>query len=86
VGFVPEGPEIWIADGNRNRIVVVPLMGGTPRPFLIGDAVNVTWSPDGSQLAYFTSDGDPLIVADAKGGNGREICRSTTTSSSRTGR
>jgi len=68
VGFSPDG-EIWI-NGTRDRpLVLMPLMGGTPRPFLSKDAVNVTWSPDASRLVYFTYTGDPLIVADRKGDN-----------------
>jgi Tol biopolymer transport system component len=72
VGFVPEGPEVWISDANR-RLEVMPLMGGPRRAFLEQSAVNVTWSPDGSRLAYFTSEGDPLIVADGRGGNRHPI-------------
>ncbi len=45
----------------------MPTLGGEPRPYLEG-AAEVTWSPDGSQLAYHTAlPGDPLFIGDGKG-------------------
>jgi Tol biopolymer transport system component len=76
VGFSPDGPEVWV-NGTvfppQSRVVLIPLMGGTPRRFLPEDSVNVAWSPNGSQLVYFTMRDDPLIVADAKGNNSHVI-------------
>jgi Tol biopolymer transport system component len=54
-------------------VVLIPLMGGPPRRFLPEDTVNVAWSPDGLRLVYFTFNGDPLILADAKGNTIKEI-------------
>ena len=51
VGFSADGSEIWGHGGNRLRLR--PLTGGPPRAFLTDNAVNVAWSPDGSQLVYF---------------------------------
>jgi TolB protein len=50
-------------------------LGGAPRKLLEG-MQGVQWSPDGKLLAYIlpgSSVGDTLIVADADGGNAREI-------------
>jgi Tol biopolymer transport system component len=56
------------------RLRLMPLMGGTPRPFLPDGAGTVVWSPDRSRLAFFTvANGDPIFVADGTGGNPRRI-------------
>jgi len=84
VGFSADGSEVWIAGKSSPkqpepvplmiRLRLVSLMGGAPRPFLSERAINVTWSHDGHQLAYFTNEpGDPISVADATGGNARVI-------------
>ncbi len=76
MGFSPDGAEIWLA-GNvpgRRRLRLMPLMGGTPRPFLRDHAVHVAWSPDASRLVFHTGDpGDPMFVADRTGANARQI-------------
>ena len=57
-----------------NQTRLVPLIGGEPRPFLSGNAIHPSWSPDGASLVYFRAvDGDPLYIADRSGGNAREI-------------
>src|SRR5262245_23220417 len=73
VGFSADGSEIWGHGGNRLRLR--PLTGGAPRAFLSDDAVNVAWSPDRTQLVYFSFPTDPLFVADSTGGNAREILK-----------
>ena len=76
VGFTGDGSEVWLSGGasGGNRLRLLPLLGGTPRAFLEEHAVNVAWSHDGKRLVSFTFDpGDPLSVADASGGNPRQI-------------
>jgi len=74
-GFSGDGSEIWLHDADQmNPVQIMPLMGGTPHPFLAARSVNVAWSPDGSRLVYHTSiDGDPMFVADRNGANARQI-------------
>jgi serine/threonine protein kinase/Tol biopolymer transport system component len=78
-GFSPDGSEIWLSGSAANkRLRLIPLMGGTPRPFLADHAVNVAWSPDGAHLVYHTfDDGDPMFVADHTGANARRILINT---------
>ena len=58
-------------DGRREaREVLMPLTGGTPRPFL-GEGANApSWSPDGTRLVVFhkRDRDDPLFVADRTSG------------------
>jgi Tol biopolymer transport system component len=79
IGFTASGSELWtfgptIAAG---RLRIVPVLGGTARPFLEEDAVNPAWSPDGRRLVYHTrapsGPGDPVFVADSTGANPRQI-------------
>ncbi|MBZ5576489.1 MAG: serine/threonine-protein kinase [Acidobacteriia bacterium] len=78
-GFTADGSEIWfsaILGGDRMRLV--PLMGGTPRPFLSEHAMEAAWSPDGSQVVFHPYDaGDPMMVADRTGSNARQIFKAT---------
>src|SRR6185312_11912322 len=62
------------ARGMGISIWAVPVLGGTPKPYLEG-AAELAWSPDGRRLAYHTAGpGDPLYVADGGGqANGRLI-------------
>jgi Tol biopolymer transport system component len=54
--------------------MLVPLLGGKPRPFLGEKSETPAWSPDGMRLAYFTNgNGDPLFVADRTGADPRQI-------------
>jgi Tol biopolymer transport system component len=80
VGFAEDGSELWMHDADpRTPLLLAPLMGGQPRPFLATGPggrppVNAAWSPDGTRLAYHTSEaGDPIYVADRTGGNPRRI-------------
>ena len=76
IGFSHDGAEIWVAGTETRRLQMLPLLGGKPR-FLLGDkAVSPAWSPDGSKVAYHTSEpGDPIYVADSDGSNGHQIFR-----------
>ena len=77
-GFAGDGSEIWLWGGVpslvRARLRLLPLVGGSPRPFLGELVVNVEWSPDGARVAYHTSvTGDPLFVADRDGANAQQL-------------
>jgi Tol biopolymer transport system component len=76
IGFSPDASEIWLAGSvpDNRRLRLMPLMGGTPRPFLRDHTVNVAWSPDGQRVVFHTGDpGDPTFVADRTGANARQI-------------
>jgi Tol biopolymer transport system component len=74
LGFSPDGSLVtfWLRrqsgpPGEDISIWAVPTLGGEPRPYLEG-AAELTWSPDGSRLAYHTTlPGDPLFIGDGKG-------------------
>ena len=75
-GFSGEGSGIWLGGGAGRRLRILPLMGGTPRPFLPDNAVTVAWSPDGTRVVYhLQDDGDSMFVADRTGENARLIFR-----------
>ena len=78
-GFSGDGADIWFAEGGDplGLKVLMPVTGGTARPFLNPPENAPAWSPDGNQLAYMSipaelESGDPLIVADGSGANPRE--------------
>jgi Tol biopolymer transport system component len=80
LGFTADGSELWIWDntaggaGTGARLRILPVLGGTPRPFLGELAISPTWSPDGRRLAYHLGDtGDSLFVAENTGANPRQI-------------
>jgi Tol biopolymer transport system component len=85
-GFSGDGAEIWFspteARGQSPSSVaprtepkmLMPLLGGMPRPFLGEKSETPAWSPDGMRLAYFMNgNGDPLFVADRTGAEARQI-------------
>jgi tRNA A-37 threonylcarbamoyl transferase component Bud32 len=75
-GFSADGAEIWLSGGSDRRLRLIPMMGGTARPFLNERAVTVAWSPDGSRVAYhLLDDGDSMFVADRTGSNPRLLYR-----------
>ena len=76
LGFSGDGGEIWYTpqSGPAMAQMMIPLMGGAPRPFLDQNATAPSWSPDGTRIAYFKNeDGDPLFVADRNGADARQI-------------
>lgn len=64
LGFSHDGSEIWLSGRPVDRrLRLMPLLGGTGRVFLQGNAINVSWSPDGALVVYNTADepGDPMF-------------------------
>ena len=75
-GFSGDGAEVWLSFSGDpgERKMLIPLIGGTPRPFLDKGTAAPSWSPDGTRLVYFTTaDGDPLFIADRTGADARQI-------------
>jgi Tol biopolymer transport system component len=76
-GFSGDGAEVWFSiesDPVQSQKLIVPIAGGTPRPFLAKGDAAPSWSSDGTRLAYFhNSSGDPLFLADRTGGDAHEI-------------
>jgi Tol biopolymer transport system component len=73
LGFSPDGTLVtfWTrrsdaSGGSAVGVWAVPVLGGAPRPYLEGGAVELDWSADGARLAYHTAGaGDPLFVRDS---------------------
>ena len=76
LGFSGNGSEIWFSrNGNpAGEKVLVPLTGGTPRPFLARGQSAPAWSPDDTGLVYIGSNdpGDPVSLAGRTGAD-REL-------------
>jgi Tol biopolymer transport system component len=77
-GFTGDGSEIFFTPsdlaGPGEPHALIPLTGGTPRPFLQRGDNSPSWSPDTTQIVYFhNGDGDDLFVADGTGANARAI-------------
>lgn len=73
LGFSGDGADIWFSpSGNPAQDkVLMPLTGGTARPFLTLGQSAPAWSADNSRLAYIaaTTPGDPPSIADRTGGD-----------------
>ena len=73
LGFSGDGSQIWFSpSGNPAQDkVLMPLTGGTARPFLAPGLSAPAWSPDNARLAYIaaTTPGDPPSIADRTGGD-----------------
>jgi serine/threonine protein kinase len=75
-GFNGDGSEIWFASAGDagGPKALVPLTGGERRPFLGLSSLAPFWSPDNTQLVYFTNgSGDPLLIADRSGADPKRI-------------
>ena len=85
-GFKGDGAEIWFSPTEARAQhpsmvaprteakMLMPLLGGKPRPFLGEKSEAPAWSSDGMRLAYFINgNGDPLFVADRTGADARQI-------------
>lgn len=74
VGFSGDGSQVWSGGTPEKRLMLWPLIGGSPHDFLDAHAAEVAWSPDGSQVVYHSwQPGDPTFVADRNGANQRQI-------------
>jgi serine/threonine protein kinase len=73
-GFSGDGSEVWSAGTEKRRLMLWPLIGGTPHNFIDEKAAEVAWSPDGTRLVYHVWEaGDATFVADQNGTNQRLI-------------
>jgi serine/threonine protein kinase len=77
LGFTGDGSEIWLSrTGNPGQEkILIPLTGGTPRPFLARGFSTPSWSPDNARLVYIGSSepGDPLYFADRTAADARAV-------------
>jgi len=81
LGFTPDASQVttWarIRDSGGKESIhtwVVESAGGVPRPYVVEDASEVDWSPDGKRLVYHpAAPGDPLYVANVDGTERRQI-------------
>jgi Tol biopolymer transport system component len=53
LGFSGDGTQIWFNPGDGQQLMLMPLTGGRPRPFLVEGANTPAWSSDGTRLVYF---------------------------------
>ncbi len=86
LGFSGDGSEIWFnppeSRGQRptrgapqtEPKLLMPLIGGPPRPFLGEGAEAPSWSADGTRIVFFTNGGgDPLSIADRTGADAHRL-------------
>jgi Tol biopolymer transport system component/DNA-binding winged helix-turn-helix (wHTH) protein len=81
LGFTPDTSQVttWIRvpDSDNKELVhrwEISSAGGQPRPYVVKNASEIDWSPDGKRLVYHpAAPGDPLIVANVDGTNSRQI-------------
>jgi Tol biopolymer transport system component len=75
LGFSDDGSEIWFNPGDGQKLMIMPAMGGTPRPFLREGANTPAFAPDGSGVVYVYkgSGDDPVYLADRNGLDRTEI-------------
>lgn len=81
LGFTPDGSQVttWVRrEGPAGKKLihtwVMDTAGGQPHPYVVEDASEMGWSPDGRQLIYHpAAPGDPLFVAAVDGTARRQI-------------
>ena len=76
LGFSGDGDEVWFTQAGDSSAPksLIPLTGGTPRPFLGQGAATPSWSPDGGRLTYFINrGGDPFYLADRTGADAQPL-------------
>jgi Tol biopolymer transport system component len=77
LGFSADGAHVWAQVPLMNtpgpaQVWLTPTIGGAPHLFL-QKGVEATWSPDGSQVAYYYPPADPIFIADKNGSNPKQI-------------
>ena len=75
LGFSGDGSAIWFNPADGKPLLLMDLLGGTPRAFL-GEGANLpAWSPDATRLVYVykLNRDDPMLIADRTGANARQI-------------
>ncbi len=75
LGFSGDGASIWFNPADGKPLLLMDLIGGTPRAFL-GVGANIpAWSPDNTRLVYVYKPNrdDPMLIADRTGANARQI-------------
>nr|WP_305119165.1 winged helix-turn-helix domain-containing protein [Tahibacter harae] len=81
LGFTPDAAQVTVwgrlrdAAGKESiHTWAVAAAGGEPHPYVVDDASEVEWSPDGKQLVFHpAAPGDPLFVANIDGTARRQI-------------
>jgi len=76
LGFTSDGSQIWFNPESRRPLLLMPLTGGPPRPFLPEATNTPAWSPNGTRVVFFgkPADGaDPMYVADGLGADARQL-------------
>src|SRR5262245_16668458 len=74
VGFSGDSSQVWFEIPGEGGYRLMPLIGGSSRPFLGRGDGAPSWSTDDTRVAYFNnSGGDPLFVADRGGADARRI-------------
>ena len=74
LSFSPEGSQVAVEVRLAGRVSTwaAPTMGGLVRPYM--DGVELTWSPDGTRVAYHTDGpGDPIFVSAPGEKTGKQI-------------
>jgi serine/threonine protein kinase len=76
LAFSSDSAHLWFSQGygaGPYEGWLASVMGDPPHSFIAG-AMEVAWSADGSRIVWHTAaPGDPIFIADANGGNPRQI-------------
>jgi len=76
LAFPDDNAHLWFVEGHGAgpyKGWLTSVMGDPPHSFIAG-AMEVAWSADRRQMVWHTAaPGDPIFIADANGGNARQI-------------
>ena len=75
LGFSGDGASIWFNPAQGKPLLLMDLIGGSPRAFLGEGANTPAWNPDDTRLVYVykSNRDDPMLIADRTGANARQI-------------